>query len=426
MKNKLITIIVLLSFFVPYMYAAGTVTVQNPTWLEEHFQRMTKIKQYWDNWNHKDFKKFMTEGHGENPRLMLYIAFLYFFILGVTDDVSKNLETYILMNPDPTKPEVLNVLNYFISNIQKLYILAIAATAFYMLFISLSPRQRAMSKYMLGKLVLGFLLVSISPYLLSLAYQFSEGMTAMILGQTDTRVVADEYNGMLWKCWWMTVGVISAPVVFEKTAWHKLEEYVKEKVKNTAMSRFYNPPPDVFNGPGGDTFAGWGTLDSLETTAEEQAMDTAKKETTIGRVFTLLEKVKITPQASFTFPFLMAAMLLIFGLYGFLALRYLMMMVWTVLFPLTIFFSSFELTKGLGRNMLEQTIFWLILQVFYAISLAVVSVGFALIPKGFEFFHIGPGDPFTFMTVSFFTLGGLLVFLLTPIFLLMMTQRRTA
>lgn len=426
MKNKLITIIIILSFFVPYMYAAGTVTVQNPTWLEEHFQRMTSIKQYWDTANLGSLnrlKNFMTGEHGEHARLILYIAFLYFFTLGVTDDVSKNLETYILMNPDPTKPEVLNVLNYFISNIQKLYILAIAATAFYMLFISLSPRQRAMSKYMLGKLVLGFLLVSISPYLLSLAYQFSEGMTAMILGQTDTRVVADEYNGMLWKCWWMTVGVIAAPVVFENAAYNKVENYVDKKVSTIkdALTGNYRDARSA-----ADALSGQSTsMDELESLARQDAKKEAGQ-TKIGRVLQWMDRIKIKPQASFTFPFLMAAMLLIFGLYGFLALRYLMMMVWTVLFPLTIFFSSFELTKGLGRNMMEQTIFWLILQVFYAISLAVVSVGFALIPKGFEFFHIGPGDPFTFMTVSFFTLGGLLVFLLTPIFLLMMTQRRTA
>ncbi len=421
MKNKLITALAIISLLAPSIYASGA---KPPTQVWESLPDIVKnVKTGWDSWGNTRIKNFLSVHHGEHPRLLLYFAFLYFFVEGVSEDVSSNLEKYILMNPDPMKPEVLNVLNFFISALQRIYILAIAATALYMLFGSLSPRQRALSKYMLGRLVLGFLLVSISPYIISLAFQLSSQTTSMILAQADSNVVKSEYNGVLFKCWVYSFAAVAAPVVFENTAWHKLEGYIDKRLENIIEEL---TPDHVVAHSAADALAGQYTdMDQLESLAEKSAKQTAEG-TTLGQTLQWVDKIKIEPQAAFTFPFLMLSMLLVFGLYGFLSLRYIMVMVWTLLFPLTIFFSSFELTKGLGRNMAEQTIFWIIMQVFYAVSLCVVAVGFALIPAGYEFFGIGPGDPFAYFSVSFFTIGGLLVFLLSPLFLLMMTQRRTA
>jgi hypothetical protein len=107
-------------------------------------------------------------------------------------------------------------------------------------------------------------------------------------------------------------------------------------------------------------------------------------------------------------------------------LRYIMLMIWTVLFPVSLFLSSFELTRGIGRNMIEQTIFWSILQIFYAVTIDVIAVGFAILPLGFNYFGLGiQFAGISLFFISFFSVAAAILLMLTPILVLMLSQRLT-
>ncbi|ODS41857.1 MAG: hypothetical protein MSIBF_00385 [Candidatus Altiarchaeales archaeon IMC4] len=73
------------------------------------------------------------------------------------------------------------------------------------------------------------------------------------------------------------------------------------------------------------------------------------------------------------------SLMLWWGLFLVLYLRYLLLMLFIALSPVTIFFYSFGLTKGLGRRMAEQTILWSAGQVAEATALVSVVIGWKLL-----------------------------------------------
>lgn len=86
----------------------------------------------------------------------------------------------------------------------------------------------------------------------------------------------------------------------------------------------------------------------------------------------------------------------VWGTFGILMIRYIILTLWISLFPITVFFYSFNTTHDLGRVMLEQTIVWTSLQVFNACVVVAVALAF-IIPRNPEsLFIIGPsiGIPF--------------------------------
>ena len=64
-----------------------------------------------------------------------------------------------------------------------------------------------------------------------------------------------------------------------------------------------------------------------------------------------------------------------------MALRYLMIIFWTLLFPFTILLYSFEFTQGMGKAMLRQTLAWIFVQVLYAFVIVAIAVGVAAVPS---------------------------------------------
>lgn len=435
MKNRIIALIAIIMLFAPAACMAASGGTGAATGILGFAKKHPPLDKVYDFLRHANF---------EHTKLILYLTLLGFFINGVTTDIALNLRDYILMNPSPTEPEVLNVMNFFISLLQGVYVLAIGATAFYIMFFSISPKQRANAKYMLGKLIIGVLLISISPFIIKLLFDFSYSMTEQILDQTDTDAAVEQYNDVLWKSYWLSVLTISAPVILDEG----IREYAilpilkDRRLKGMAKAR------------GIELDAGW--MGKLESVVEgevrsstygtyagytggfvrEDIMDEVEKTVKEGTkasmsrskwgVEDILHRLKLLPKPDFTFPFLMTQMLFIFGLYGMLALRYLMMMLWTILFPFTIFFTTFELTKGLGRNMIEQTIFWTVVQVFFALSVATISAGFAILPEGFEYFSVGLPAPFEFLAISIFSLAACGLLILSPILLLILSQRLLA
>ena len=68
------------------------------------------------------------------------------------------------------------------------------------------------------------------------------------------------------------------------------------------------------------------------------------------------------------------------SIFTILGLRYLVVTLLVILFPLTIFFYSFGATKPLGKPLMEQTIVWIFLQVVEAAVIAIIAIAVLILP----------------------------------------------
>lgn len=428
MKNKILSLLAIALLLTPFL----PIPSAHATLLEAAKKQFNPLNKGWP-----DIRHYLGDENFEHARLILYLLVLGIYTWNITSDILLNLKTYVLMNPSPLEPSVLNVMNFFIFNLQVAYILAIAATALYIVFSSGSPKKRAKAKSMLGRLVMGMLLVSISPYIMRLFLDFSSGLTETILNQTDSSVAGTVYTDILWKLYFPQVLIILAPMAghsLEYNLHHSIghgpvrdleKQYAKELQIGTASEQRDLVVEELL-GQGNPEAIISDYADQIMKDQQKLIKDKSKamaQSTLWGKIDKYMGYMKIVPHPEQTFAYLMAEIAMIFALYGFLALRYVMLMIWVILFPLSLFLSSFELTRGLGRNMIEQTIFWTILQIFYAVSMDVIAVGFMILPSGFDYFGLGFGGGMFF--VSFFSLAAAVLLMLTPILVLMLSQRLT-
>ncbi len=435
MRNKIITFLVIALLLAPAMPIPMVAAADAGT----GHASIDLLNYLTDSYRNKDweaFREYMIMDHGEHAKLILYLLVLGIYTWNITSDILLNLQNYVLMNPSPLDPSVLNVMNFFIFNLQIAYVLAIAATALYIIFASTHPKKRARAKGMLGTLIIGMLLVSISPYIIKLFFDFSTGLTETILAQTDSSVAATVYTDLLWKTYWPSVVILLTPMIghsLEYNTHHGLEHAVlpnlqKQYAKGITIEQRDLAVEDLL-GQGAPEAIISDTADQIikdqQTFIKGIAKDKAQSNIW-GKLNWAMGYVKIAPKPEQTFAFLMAEIAMVFALYGFLALRFLMLMIWTILFPLSIFLSTFELTKGLGRNMIEQTIFWTILQIFYAVSIDTIAVGFMILPAGYNYFGMGLQFEGTSMFfISFFSVAAAMLLMLTPVLVLMLSQRLT-
>jgi len=307
----------------------------------------------------------------DNLEPILLIVWLAWMTSSATRNFHTHIREYVFINPDPTNPELLRVMGFFISITQGFYIISIILTGFYLLFISGSARGRAKAKYVLGKLVMGMVLVSISPFLLQLLFQFSSSLTSAILDQGDLDVVTNEYNTIFWRAFEGELYLI-----FPVLAAH------------------------------GRNFA-------VEKLIERLTLHPQKWHEYLN---SFLEGVKVGGSAVplVIYPYFLTVVMLVFT-FGFLAFRYLMVMVWSILLPLSIFFTSFELTKNIGRTMMEQTIQWTFFQIFYAIVLVGLSIGLVILPEGYKGYSI--------FLMDFTSLGVIAIMFFGPWYLSSLIQR---
>jgi len=347
-------------------------------------------------------------------------------------------------------------MNFFIFNLQVVFLLAIVATALYIIFSAGTPKKRAAAKSMISRLVIGLLLVSVSPYIISLFLGFTSGLAAAIMSQEDGTVAATVYSDVLWKTYWPSVLIIAAPMIghtIEGRLHHAVgshgvmgniqEKYVKEASKGLSIDTDAardellemagsgaNPEALIADEADRMLNTQFEMLKTQKTGIEKEGLEKAEH-SWAGRLEGILNKIKIAPKPEQSFAFLMSEIALIIGLYGFMSLRYIMLMIWTILFPVSIFLASFRMTRGIGRNMIEQTIFWSILQVFYAVSIDVIAVGFKILPSGFNYFGLGmqftdsSGGTVSIFVLSFFSIAAAILLMLTPILVLMLSQRLT-
>jgi len=244
----------------------------------------------------------------------------------IMDDIRENLIDYILMNPSPHEAMMSNVMGFFASFLLPLYVLAILTTVFYILFVSGSPVERARAKEWLNRLVISMLLVSFSPYLLDILLGSSGAMSKAIMGTADVDIAAEEYVSIIDGTRWLIIlGNIPALL------------------------------GGALGGIGGILAKGrWSALVNL------------------------MQHVNI--EVGWFMFLIMTMLLLILAIYFALVLRYFMVILWIILFPLTIFLMSFKPTRFIGNTMFEQTLLWIFLQVFYAMIIVSIAIGLTILP----------------------------------------------
>jgi hypothetical protein len=246
-----------------------------------------------------------------------------------------------LLNPDAYSKEVQDGLKLFLEIIHPLYILSIAITAFYLIFISGSPSGRSKAKNFMKDLIVGMIIISMSPMLLSGLVNLSADITDAILKQTDTTIVTRNLE--------ITFG----PAADKSTQELRIEDALSGTpgIENAIMDRF----------------------NSLTCTLCMMHLMVTFTEIELG-YYTFL-------------PFL----LVIWGLGVYFFLRFAMITLFMIIFPLSVLLYSFETTKAVGRNLLEQTIMWIFLQVFSAVI--IVSIALCIIQSQPNMFTI-PGVPY--------------------------------
>jgi hypothetical protein len=322
--------------------------------------------------------KFVT-GVRENWGRITVITLIYWLtrvIKSATDNFHSHLRDYILINPNPKHPEMLNVMGFFIKMALTFYVIAITFTGFYLIFVSGSPRGRARAKYTLGKLVLGMAFVSISPLLLQLLFQFSYSLSDTILDQGDIGIVTAEFNTALWRGYTGTLALIV---------------------------------PEIF----GTLYGRWWTGRFVSPPSLKPGVSPPE----ISKLGRFLKEVKIADIGAIAmYPYFLIVVLLVLT-FGLLAFRYLMLIIWTILFPLAIFFTSFDPTKNIGRIMIEQLLQWTFFQIFYAIILVAMSIGLMILPEGYT------GFTYSMLLVAFHSIGVIFILFFYPWYLSSMLQR---
>ncbi|OYT54685.1 MAG: hypothetical protein B6U72_01765 [Candidatus Altiarchaeales archaeon ex4484_2] len=221
-------------------------------------------------------------------RLVYYLAASGYATRGL-DALSANLGDFILMNPSPQDPIVLDLIRFFVSLLQPFYVLAISITGFYLILVSSSPSGRNKAKSMLVKLFISLVLISLAPQIMTITLYITENITSSVLGQADIAYYTYTLNKVI------------------------------EGLKKLHI---------------------WSCLINVE-----------------------LGYYAFLP-----------LFFLVWGTYLMLILRYLAVLLWIILLPLSIFLYSFGFTKNIGRNMLEQTILWSSLQIFNAVIVAVAAI----------------------------------------------------
>jgi hypothetical protein len=217
------------------------------------------------------------------------------------DYLVMNFDNLIIMNPDAGDPQIKSLATPLLQILMPMYVLAIAATGFYLLFISGSPSGRAKAKKMVVNLIIGMLVVSQSMAIIKIFIDTSSTVTKAIVNRSS-----------------VDISIVPQNMVSIFGAEHTLV------------------PTSVL-----------GILHLFLTYVEIE----------LG-YFTML-------------PFLLA----IWGALVIFFLRYAIIILWIILFPLALAMYSFETTRDLGRNLLEQTIVWVLMQEF----IAVIALSTALV-----------------------------------------------
>jgi len=346
------------------------------------------------------FKNFLKSGELLSSEMRTLYFSVFILMMGhnllreAETDLSTNIYDYILQNPPVYSEGFRSMIGFFISLIQPFYILAIILTAFYIMFVSDSYVKRSKAKSMLEKLIVGLIIMSFSLPLLWIFFGVSEAVTASILNQGMVDRAVEEYNLAMWESWKMMA--YSIILSNSKAVFNFINGLPKEKIWITS-------------GRSGG---------SIEYTKKW-----------VAKWQTALNLIKFKGDPGRSIPFLMFFTVLFGGLYILISIRYVMTMIWALLFPLMIFCLSFDMTKRLGRTMVEQAVLWTVLQTFYALVFTTVGATLTVIPPdiygtyAIKYHGVGEILAESLIDLSLFTLIACMVLYLGPVVLFNLFQK---
>ncbi|MEM2918264.1 MAG: hypothetical protein QXY62_02045 [Candidatus Altiarchaeota archaeon] len=213
-----------------------------------------------------------------------------------------NLRSLIERNPDVSHPSIQVVVKSMINVLEPICVLALLVSAFYLIFLSGTPWERATAKALIPNLIFAIIALPFSSYILFVLFSLSESLTKEIFMLSS----ADPL------------------VMFTSSA-----NYLIEK-------------------------------------------------------FSLLNELSSIASIPFIFLIMLSLLLplLIF------AIRYLLLSIFSAIFPITLFLYLFIPTRFLGRRFMELTFSLLFIQIVGAISLIAISallLTFGKIPYELKF-----------------------------------------
>jgi len=214
---------------------------------------------------------------------------------GDKKDPKDGMPEFILLNPDLRHNNVINSVELFIHLLQPFYLLGIAVTAFYLIFVSGSIIGRARAKSTLISLVISFAIIIFTIPILGFLLDLSQFISSLALDLVDTQIGSDAVCG------------------------EGLREL--EHLYSSYMVYTYENP-------------------------------------TVIMMFTALVYL---------------------GAFLVLSMRFFMIILWAMFFPFAVFFYAFHFTRNLGRFMLFQTSWWILIQVIGAMTWISITVAWILL-----------------------------------------------
>ena len=111
--------------------------------------------------------------------------------IGVLDkmgEICDHIDSFILLEPDLTKPIVVQTLDFFIHLLEPFYILGIAVTVFYLLFMSSSPLGRARAKSTLLRMIISIGLIILTIPIMQLLVDLTTIVSSYVINLVDINV----------------------------------------------------------------------------------------------------------------------------------------------------------------------------------------------------------------------------------------------
>jgi len=274
-------------------------------------------------------KILQNRDYGELIWWLKRASYAFFSLEFAKEDMGfliTNFSGLILLNPNAYSGEIHEGLRLFFSMIQPLYVMAIAVTGGYLIFISGSPGGRSKAKKFMKDLIVGMIIISMSPMLLQGLMNLSESITEAILNQTDVTIVTQNLE-----------------TTFGSPADISVDELGVQNIIATA-------------------------------TGENDGNILLNKIKSHTCTLCIMHWMMTFTEIELGYYTFLPFMIMIWGLAVYFVLRFAIISLFIMVFPLSVLLYSFETTKAVGRNMLEQTIMWIFLQVFNAVVVVAIAM----------------------------------------------------
>ncbi|OYT54682.1 MAG: hypothetical protein B6U72_01750 [Candidatus Altiarchaeales archaeon ex4484_2] len=140
-----------------------------------------------DKWGNKYpvVKAFRGEFKKISGRVLVGYLGIKIGVLDKMEDICNDIDYFILLKPNLTQPVVVHTLDFFIHLLEPFYILGIAVTVFYLLFMSASPLGRARAKSTLLRMILSIGLIILTIPIMQLLLDLTHILSAYTMTLVD-------------------------------------------------------------------------------------------------------------------------------------------------------------------------------------------------------------------------------------------------